>query len=54
MRKTRNFNFIKEPIMKLTITATALLLAFGAAAHAASDCCGDLVACCVAMLECCF
>jgi hypothetical protein len=40
--------------MKLTLTATALLLAFGGAAFAASDCCGDLMASCAAMLECCF
>lgn len=40
--------------MKLTLTAGALLLAFGGAAFAASDCCGDLMACCAALLECCF
>lgn len=40
--------------MKLTLTAAAWLLAFGGAAFAASDCCGDFMACCAAMLECCF
>ena len=40
--------------MKLTLVAGAALLAFGGAAYASSDCCGNLVACCVAMLECCF
>jgi hypothetical protein len=40
--------------MKLTFAAAAVLLALNGAAFAASDCCGDLMACCAAMLECCF
>jgi hypothetical protein len=39
--------------MKLMLTTAAFLAAFGGAAFAASDCCGDLMACCAAMLDCC-
>jgi hypothetical protein len=41
-------------MMKTTLAASAVLLAFGSAAFAALDCCGDLMACCTAMFECCF
>jgi hypothetical protein len=40
--------------MKTTILSGAFLLALAGAAYAASDCCGDLIACCEAMLDCCF
>lgn len=40
--------------MKTTLVAAAALFTFGGAVFAASDCCGDLMACCAAMFECCF
>jgi hypothetical protein len=40
--------------MKKTLLASALLFGLAGAAYAASDCCGNLMACCAAMLECCF
>lgn len=40
--------------MKTTLAAAAVLVALGGAAFAASDCRGDLMACCAAMFECCF
>lgn len=40
--------------MKTALVSGVLLLAFAGAAFAASDCCGDLIACCEALLDCCF
>lgn len=40
--------------MKLKLIAAGAFVMVGGAAFAASDCCGDLVACCAALLDCCF